>query len=60
MVPENPRREEDNELRWYIPRKDEDPKGFLPFDERISIIYSDIRDDTSLLRVVTPPVAGIA
>jgi hypothetical protein len=60
MVPENPRHEEDNEFRRCIPQKDEDPKGFIPFNERISLVYSDIRDDASLLRVVTPPVAGIA
>jgi hypothetical protein len=35
-------------------------KDFSPQNERISLVNSDIRDDASLLRVVTPPIAGIA
>jgi hypothetical protein len=34
MVPENFCGERDSGFRWYIPQKDEDPKRFLPLDER--------------------------
>jgi hypothetical protein len=60
VVPRNLRCEKENKLQWYIPRKDEDPKGFLPSDERMSLVNSDVRDDASLPRVVTPPIARIA
>jgi hypothetical protein len=49
VVPRNIRREEDSEFRWYISPKDKDPEGFLPSDEIISLVNSDIRDDASLL-----------
>jgi hypothetical protein len=61
MVLENLCCERDSEFRWYVPQRGEDLKTFLPLDERkISFVNSDIRDDASLLRVVTPPAAGIA
>jgi hypothetical protein len=49
-VPENFRCERDSGFQWHIPQKDEEPKRFLPLDERkISFVNSDIRDDASLL-----------
>jgi hypothetical protein len=60
-VPENFHCERDSGFRWHIPQKDEEPKRFLPLDERkISFINSDIKDDASLVQVVTPPNVGIA
>jgi hypothetical protein len=50
----------DSEFQWYIPRKEKDSKGLLPLDERRNLVNSDIRDDASLPRVVTPPFVGIA
>jgi hypothetical protein len=50
----------DSEFQWYIPQKDKDSKRFLPLDGRRNLVSGDIRDDASLLRVVTPSIAEIA
>jgi hypothetical protein len=50
----------DSKGQWYIPGKNNDSRRFLPLDKRRSLINGDIRDEASLLQVVTPPIAEIA